>query len=260
MKFESNLEEGMSYIGTVDAVRQTYYIFEATDVFIVFSLSATRLNSGNFSLVPKKSVDYVYKCFSDYEEVSSNDVLVRAKRTKHVASTLVALNILYVLTAQARARIQSIGSHSKLLFEIGPELKRRRLKKKKVTKTAKKKAKRKVKKRAKKAKRKIRKIVRTVVGTDDDYREYFVETYDAIGEPSSSDIRVRPLVGQGLDTDLKVRCSKALRSNHKVGTIFKLLAKVTDREGGTPFLHSPYTWGYEVLTKRQAKAFVSRNF
>ena len=122
MNFESFLQDGMSYVGSVDAVRQTYYVYEAGDTFIIFSLSQTKKNSGNFNLVPRKSVDYVYKCFSGYEDITSKDVLLRARRTKHVASTLVALNILYVITAQGRARIQDIGSHSKLFFEMGPTL------------------------------------------------------------------------------------------------------------------------------------------
>ena len=62
MNFESFLQDGMSYVGSVDAVRQTYYVYEAGDTFIIFSLSQTKKNSGNFNLVPRKSVDYVYKC------------------------------------------------------------------------------------------------------------------------------------------------------------------------------------------------------
>jgi hypothetical protein len=98
----------------------------------------------------------------------------------------------------------------------------------------------------------------THVQPDDDYRDYLVETYRQVGEASSSRIRVRPLAGQGLDDNMKVRCPKPLRSKHPIGTIFRLKAKVTSREGGTPFLHAPHTWPYEVITPRKAKTYLSR--
>ena len=134
MNIETFLRDGLSYVGSSDAVRQTYYVYEASEVFVVFSLSATKQNSGNFNFVTKKSVEYIYKRFSGYEEISSKDVFVRARRTKHVANTLAALNILYVLVAQGKARVQNIGSHSKLFFDMGPIPKRRRPRKKRVTK------------------------------------------------------------------------------------------------------------------------------
>jgi hypothetical protein len=102
------------------------------------------------------------------------------------------------------------------------------------------------------------KISKANIGRHAEYREYLVETYIPDAEQSCQEVRVRPLEAQGLPVDLKVRCSVAMRENHDIGTVFKIFAKLTNKEGGTPFLHSPYTWDYEVLTKRQAKAFLSR--
>lgn len=155
MHFESSFEQGISYLGRVDAVRQTYYVFEAADAHVIFSLSKQKINSGNFNLVSKRAVDYVYRRFEGYEEVTAKDVVKRAERTKHAPNTLAALSILYVLTASRRARIQAIGTHSQLFFEVGeqsarrqPILRKEKKAKRKARKTAKRKAKKKAKKRA----------------------------------------------------------------------------------------------------------------
>jgi hypothetical protein len=92
------------------------------------------------------------------------------------------------------------------------------------------------------------------------YREVLIETYRARGEPSSHDIRARPVSGQGFAWDMKVECSSKMRYGHPVGTKFIVNAKVTEREGGTPFLYTSWQWGYHVVTDAEAKKFLkSRN-
>jgi len=118
MSFATTLQKRMEFIDKVDAVRQTYYIFKSEDGYLVFSLSATKKGSGNFNLVSGTAVEYVYERFSGERNVTSTDVVARARRTKHVPNSLVALNILYVLVAQKRASIQAVGLHSKLYFTI----------------------------------------------------------------------------------------------------------------------------------------------
>jgi hypothetical protein len=44
-----------------------------------------------------------------------------------------------------------------------------------------------------------------------------------------------------------VECSKELVNNYRVGTRFRIRAKITDREGSRPFLYSYFGWYYEVL-------------
>ena len=61
-------------------------------------------------------------------------------------------------------------------------------------------------------------------------------------------IHIRPLPGQEpfLQT-MFVECSKDLINNFPVGTKFRIKAKITSKEGGTPFIYSYYGWSYEVV-------------
>ena len=74
-----------------------------------------------------------------------------------------------------------------------------------------------------------------------------VETYEAVKPGKSSLIHVRPLPGQGYATSMDVECSRPMRKNHPIGTQFRIHAKLTDREGGKPFLYSHFNWPYEVI-------------
>jgi len=89
------------------------------------------------------------------------------------------------------------------------------------------------------------------------YRYVLIETFRNYGEPSSKNIRARPLPGQGLSTDMKVECSSKMRMKHPVGTIFKIRAQVTDRDGGGLFLYTSWQWTYEILTKEQADDYIA---
>jgi hypothetical protein len=83
---------------------------------------------------------------------------------------------------------------------------------------------------------------------DEPYKTVIVESYlPAETSGLHGVVHIRPIPGQGLPTDIHVRCPKALSRNHPVGTRFRITAKLTDREGGKPFLHSHHNWPYEVL-------------
>lgn len=82
------------------------------------------------------------------------------------------------------------------------------------------------------------------------YQLVIVESY----KPASTaglhgEVHIRPVDGQGLDTNMRVECSKELSDTNKfpLGSKFKIKAKVTSREGGTPFLYSSYKWAYQKL-------------
>ena len=75
-----------------------------------------------------------------------------------------------------------------------------------------------------------------------------VETFLAPPGPYTSRIRVRPVPGGEHPTDMVVECSRALRKDYPVGTQFRLECKLTDREGGKPFLYSHYNSTYEVIS------------
>ncbi len=90
------------------------------------------------------------------------------------------------------------------------------------------------------------------------YQEVIVETYKYTGGGSSHSIRARPLPGQELDTSMHVECSSSMRKKHPVGTKLKIQAKITDREGGPPFLYTYHKWPYKVVTDQEAKDFIDR--
>lgn len=74
-----------------------------------------------------------------------------------------------------------------------------------------------------------------------------VESYKERGSGLHGDLHIRPVAGQQFATTLRVRCSKGLTKNYPEGTRFWILAKLTDREGGSEFLSSHHSWTYEVV-------------
>lgn len=90
--------------------------------------------------------------------------------------------------------------------------------------------------------------------------EIVIETFRAQGEPSGSQVRARPLPGQGLSTELRVECAKRIRHDFPAGSLFRVRAKLTDREGGTPFVYTNYRDRYERLTPAQAKQFIQSQY
>ena len=77
--------------------------------------------------------------------------------------------------------------------------------------------------------------------------EVIVESYHESGSGLHGDMHVRPVAGQGYDTGMRVRCPKGLAYGHPSGTKFKIIAKLTDREGGRPFLSTYHGWKWEVV-------------
>lgn len=74
-----------------------------------------------------------------------------------------------------------------------------------------------------------------------------VETYLESGGGLHGDIHVRPIAGQRLPPNLRVRFPKSLRHAHQIGTRFRVYAKLTDKEGGNSFVHTNHAWDVEVL-------------
>lgn len=91
------------------------------------------------------------------------------------------------------------------------------------------------------------------------YRYVVIETYRNIHGGSSKSVRARPLAGQGLDTTMNVECSSKMRTGHPIGTKFLLQAKITDREGGEPFLYAHYNTPYRVINDGESKKFIEKN-
>ena len=86
---------------------------------------------------------------------------------------------------------------------------------------------------------------------DETYRKIIVQSCSHSGGGSSSNVRCRPIAGQGLPIDMFVECSKKMRTAHPVGTYFEIQAKVTDREGGNPFVYTSSHWEYRVVSEHE---------
>jgi hypothetical protein len=82
---------------------------------------------------------------------------------------------------------------------------------------------------------------------EEPYYTIIVETYRISGSGLHDYIHVRPAAGEQFPQTLHVRSPKVMRQNYSVGTRFRIYAKLTDKEGGRPFLHTHHDWDYEVL-------------
>ncbi|MGC2780586.1 MAG: hypothetical protein WA418_33615 [Bradyrhizobium sp.] len=74
-----------------------------------------------------------------------------------------------------------------------------------------------------------------------------VETYLESGSGLHGDLHVRPIAGQALPSNLRVRFPKSLRCAHPLHTRFLVYAKLTDKEGGNEFVHTNHAWDVQVL-------------
>ena len=86
------------------------------------------------------------------------------------------------------------------------------------------------------------------------YREVAVQSVSEGGA-----LRIRPMPGQAFAPSLAVHGSKALAdaARYPAGTCFLVSAKMTDRQGGTPFLYTYHGDPVVVLTPAQAKKFLA---
>ena len=114
------LQRGLKYCGRVAAVRQTYHVFESAGYYFVlsFALSRARRGSGYFNLVDKAAVEYVQQRVGGSRGVTAKQVLAAARRSRHVPTRLLALNVLYVLVALNQASITRTGENRQLFFSV----------------------------------------------------------------------------------------------------------------------------------------------
>lgn len=92
------------------------------------------------------------------------------------------------------------------------------------------------------------------------YRFVLVESFKpASTSGKHGEVHIRPVAGQAFSTSLFVSCSRKLTdvTAYKMGTRFKLLAKLTDREGGGEYLYSNPRDVVVPLTDIEAKHFLS---
>jgi hypothetical protein len=62
-------------------------------------------------------------------------------------------------------------------------------------------------------------------------------------------VHIRPAAGEIFGQELHVRCPKETRdtSIYPLGTKFRIRAKLTDKEGSRPFLHSHHAWPFDIV-------------
>ena len=114
------LQQGLDYCGKVEAIRQTYHVFQAKDSYLVLSFARAkdRKGSGYFNLIDAAAVNYVQDRMGGHSGVTAKDVVQASRRTKHITGRLQALNILYVMVALNQAAIQKAGEHRQLFFSV----------------------------------------------------------------------------------------------------------------------------------------------
>ena len=89
------------------------------------------------------------------------------------------------------------------------------------------------------------------------YREVAVES---VPDPRTGRLRIRPLPGQAYAVSLRVQCARALcdPAQYPAGTRFLISAKLTDRQGGEPFLYAWHGDPVRVLSKKEAAVFIEQ--
>lgn len=113
------LTRQLSYVGEVTGKRQTYYVFRGARHYMVMSLSKSKKNAGNFNIVSAEAVGYVAKRWAGKKGLTSSDVARGSRKPRYVSTALQALNILYILVAEGRARIDArFQTGKQLVFNL----------------------------------------------------------------------------------------------------------------------------------------------
>src|SRR2546421_675151 len=101
----ASIEHGLAFRGRLDCESLTHFVFESARSYFVFSClrSDSEMNDGYFRQVEKKAVRYVRAKLAGEQGITVMDVLARARRTRHVPSSLEALSILFILVVLGEA-------------------------------------------------------------------------------------------------------------------------------------------------------------
>ncbi|MGH8131113.1 MAG: hypothetical protein ACRES3_09705 [Steroidobacteraceae bacterium] len=112
-----SLAKGLKYCGEAVGKRQTYYVFESGNAYVVMSASRTKRASGYFNLVSRKTVDRIRRSYAGRQDVTAKQVSTRS-RGAGVRDALQALNILYALVATGAAKRDDRYQDQRLHFNI----------------------------------------------------------------------------------------------------------------------------------------------
>lgn len=107
---------GLDFRGTVEGQRQTYYVFEGEGFFFICSFSRRKKKAGNFNIVDLEAVRHAERLLGRRLRVTAQELYQRSRNRRHVGTALEALNILYVLVATGRLRIDRRHKGRQLVF------------------------------------------------------------------------------------------------------------------------------------------------
>lgn len=116
-----SLTSRLEYRGEVRGKRQTYYVFESRRQYLVMSFSRTKPKAGNFNVVATEAVEYVARRFGGKQGITAKEVHKATRRPRLVGNALTALNVLYVLVAIGRARIDTRFQEREIRFNLKRE-------------------------------------------------------------------------------------------------------------------------------------------
>jgi hypothetical protein len=87
------------------------------------------------------------------------------------------------------------------------------------------------------------------------YRDVAVES---VVDPGTGALYMRPVPGQAYKTAMRVQCARMLLDPgvYPPGTRFLIRAKLTDRQGGAPYLYAWHGDPVRVLSAREAESFL----
>jgi hypothetical protein len=89
-----------------------------------------------------------------------------------------------------------------------------------------------------------------------DPTSYRVVLVHAAPDPYTGRVAIRPLPGQPFATSMRVQCSRKLLDEYPHGTVFQLSAKMTDRQGGEPFLYAWHGDAVKVMPAAEVEAYL----
>ena len=112
-----SLTTGLQYRGEAEGKRQTYYVFEGKRQYMVMSFSRSKSNAGNFNVVDVEAAEYVARRFGG-QRVTTKSIYKGSRKSHLVGSSLAALNILYVLVATGRAKVDKRFNTPDLHFNV----------------------------------------------------------------------------------------------------------------------------------------------
>ncbi len=83
-----SLTTGLQYRGEVEGKRQTYYVFEGKAQYLVMSLSRTKPNAGNFTVVASDAVAYVARRFARKQGLTAKALYKTSRKPQYVVVVL----------------------------------------------------------------------------------------------------------------------------------------------------------------------------